>query len=332
MSGASRNGYAKIPLWEPPLKEFDHITQGEKTKRFEEEFAKFVGQEFAVATTSGTVAIFLSLKAVGVGFGDNVVIPAFTARGTMTGVRLTGATVTLTDVSKDDFLITLPRGWVSDNVKAVVPVHLNGRHVDVVRLRETVSKHLYYVEDACQALGCRKVGNGDLACYSFSPTKTIHTGQGGIVTTDSPYIYETLVKLRSQGQPEGYNFKFTDLQAEIGLTYLEQIDDILRKKRRVYWLYEKELRGLNEVKMVPFPLEVAVPWMVDIIVSWRVREKLMAYLKVNGVESRRFYPPLDVGFPNAKYLYKSGLWLPSSVHLTQEQIGYVCDKIKEFFE
>lgn len=314
----------KIPLWEPPLKEFDHITQGVKTKEFEEKFAEFVGAEFAVACTSGTVALFMALKAKGVGVGDQVVVPVLTAPGTANAVRLTGATPKFVDVSPENLLVSR---YSFQYAKAVIIVHFNGRIVSGLAWF-----HADVIEDACHALGNKEVGESGLACYSFSPTKSIHTGQGGIVTMSNYYAYKRLLALRNQGSPEGYNFKFTDLQAVIGLRYLEVLDDILEDKRRVYGCYERVLKRVEKVALVPTK-EMETPWLVDIVIEgYSKRESLIKYLAENGIETRRFYEPLAPGFKVAENVSQRGLWLPSSIHLTTKDIKYVCDKIKEFFE
>lgn len=330
----------KIPLWQPALKQYDRITQGAKTRLFEEIFAEFIGAKFAVATTSGTVALFLALKACGVGSGDEVVIPDLTAVGTASAVRLAGAKVVLADVSREDFLIDVSK--VPED-KPLIYVDFNGR----VHTRLFGSERVV-IEDACHALGSKGVGASKTQCYSFSPTKTIHTGQGGMVTTDDLYIYDQLLRLRNQGfwdvadfsKSEGYNFKFTDLQADVGLRYLESIHSILESKRVVYEWYREQLSDLEDVKLVETDLATTVPWLVDILVAdYKTREGLVAHLEENGIGTRRFYPPLHVqppflqhGFPNAEWVSQRGLWLPSSVHLKAEDVAFVCDKIKEFFK
>lgn len=315
----------KIPLWEPPLKEYDHITQGDKTLEFEKKFAEFVSADFAVACTSGTVALFMALKASGIGLGKRVVVPVLTAPGTANAVRLAGATPQFVDVSPENSLISRYSFELAD---AVIPVHFNGRIVpDLPWFKADV-----VVEDACHALGNKAVGQSGLACYSFSPTKLIHTGQGGMVTTGNHYLYRRLLALRNQGTPEGYNFKFTDLQAKIGLEYVGNLARILRMKRAVYDSYQKMLQGVEGLGLIS-PKETETPWLVDIFVeNYAMRESLIKHLADNGIETRRFYEPLAPCFKFAEYVSQRGLWLPSSVHLTNEDIAYVCDKIKEFFQ
>lgn len=317
----------KIPLWEPPLRARDHITQGVKTREFEEWFADFVGADFAVACTSGTVALFMALKALGIKTGDEVVLPDLTAPGTLNAVTLTGATPVLVDIDCDN-LMPRPFGAFREIIsKARIPVHFNGR----VFRRELYPSGV--IEDACHALGCEGVGWGELTCYSFSPTKSIHTGQGGMVTTNNRFHYDRLVKIR---QEEG-NFKFSDLQAHIGIEYMGNLSTILRKKRAVYEFYRRGLEKVDKVTLLDTDM-VEVPWLVDIMVeNNRAREGLREYLAEKGVETRVFYTPLHVlcgqhGFPFAESASQRGLWLPSSVHISDESITYVCDKIKEFFE
>lgn len=250
----------KIPLWEPPLKEYDRLSQGEKTRLFKERFAEYIGAKFAVACSSGTAALFMALKACGVGVGDEVIVPDFTFVATANAVRLTGAGVVLQDVRKEDLLIQpIPPIMVTERTKAVIPVHLNGRLVDVKKFRVSPVQKKVIIEDATQSLGCKGVGEGHMACFSFSPTKSIYTGQGGIVTTNDYWAYRGLLMLRDQGRVdkgplalsvgEGYNFKFTDLQAGIALKYLSELDTILEAKKRVYKLYQEQLEGLGAINL-----------------------------------------------------------------------------------
>lgn len=332
----------KIILWEPPLKEYDRLSQSVKTKEFEEKFAEHAGSKFAVATSSGTASLFMGLKAVGVGIGDKVVVPDLTFVATANAVRLTGAEVVLADVSREDLLIKAVHGELS-----FLAVHLNGRVVkDLNHLKVS---GLQVVEDACQALGSKGVGEGDVACYSFSPTKSIYTGQGGAVTTDDYWIYQKLLMLRDHGRlktgsqalsvTEGYNFKYTDLQAEIALKYIEKLDWIYEEKKRVYRTYKWHLSDHPSISFIETDLDITVPWLVDILFKdYHTRERLINHLERNGIETRRFYTPLHIhpiyrqnGFPNSSYVSQRGLYLPSSIHLTEDHITHICNKITEFF-
>lgn len=328
-----------IPLWEPPLKEYDHITQGAKTEEFEKKFAEFVGSQFAVACTSGTVALFMALKVAGVGEGDEVIVPDLTAPATANAVKLTGAKVVLAHVSEKDLLIE-PRAcrkYWTPKTKAVIPVHLNGRVVDLYQFSPNL-QGIDLIEDSCQALGCKRVVAGSFTCYSFSPTKTIYTGQGGMVTTDNRFDYEALVKLKQ----EAGNFKFTDLQAEVALEYMKQMKTILERKGLVYFHYKTHLRTIQGVQLPDTEFGVNAPWLVDMLVdTYKERETLIAFLAQNGVETRRFYTPLHILYPESirrdglwasEWISQRGLYLPSSVHLDREDIMYVVNKIKEFFE
>lgn len=235
----------KILLWEPPLKEYDHITQGVKTKEFEERFAEFVGADFAVACTSGTTALLISLKTARIKPNEEVLIPDLTAPATMNAVVLAGARPRFLDIERENLLVN-HHEFRDMNADARIAVHLNGRVIEAVGALT--------IEDACHALGSQGVGWGELTCYSFSPTKTIHTGQGGIVTTNDRYQYEKLLKIR---QEEG-NFKFTDLQAKIALEYMEQLPTILSKKKSVYQVYRHHLQEIRGVQLIE--TNVAMMW------------------------------------------------------------------------
>lgn len=325
----------KVPLWKPSSPELEGISQGELTKKFEEKFAQFLGVRFAVAVSSGTAAIYLALKAFDIDESNTVLVPDLTAIGTINAVSLSGATPMLTDV-KDRGCLDLDEVYV--DCDAVIAVHFNGRMVS-----GDLTQHEIVIEDACQALGSR-VGSeyagtiGDCGCFSFSPTKTIYTGQGGIVVTNHYWLYEKVKSLRDQGRvgkTEHYihksgNFKFTDLQAKIALKQLSGLRSWFEFKNGVYDSYYEKLGYENIIGRA----KGEVIWFPDVYTP--DRDKLYEHLLKNGVSTRKFYLPLHIqkpysvkeNFLQSEVISNRGLWLPSNVG--GEEINYICGKIKEF--
>ena len=227
-----------------------YVNDGPRTRELERELAAFLGARHAVATTSGTVAISLVLMAHGIGPGDEVIVPDLTYVATATAVRLTGAAGVLADVGEHDLNLSAAAvaGRLTPRTRAVVVVHLNGRCADVEGIRAAVGTEVVIVEDAAQALGSRSGGRalGTLAdggATSFSPPKTITTGQGGMVFIDDDDACRRIMSLKDQGRDErdtfqhrslGFNFKYTDLQAAVGLEQMRRSSSggVRRGRRR----------------------------------------------------------------------------------------------------
>jgi len=265
----------KIPWWMPKVEKEDYefikkaldanfVNEGPLTAQFENKIAKLVGAKYASATTSGTAAIFLALKALDVGYGDEVIVPDLTFIATANAVDLCGAKPVLVDVNPADLTISIDAIKKAINVKtkAIVPVHVTGRGADMEAIMSIAKKHnLFVIEDAAEAL-TSKQGNkflgaiGDLGCFSFSANKTISTGQGGMIITNNDKIFSKLRPLKDQGRPMrgtgggddihnsiGYNFRMTDLQAGMGLGQLTHLKKRAERMKRNYELYKENLKN-----------------------------------------------------------------------------------------
>jgi len=244
---------------------------------------------------------------------------------------------------------------VSRRTKAVVFVPLNGRSPAglagfVTRCR---ARGIGVIEDAAQALGSytgsRHLGTlGDCGCFSFSSQKVLTTGQGGAVITDDEGLYEAMRLLRDFGRERGgadrylrvgWNLKFTDLQAVIGLEQLRRLPAMLERKRTLFAWYRADLEGLDRVCLPPTDLEQVSPWFVDVLVAGADRAALASHLAREGIGTRPFYPALHAepafatpgSFPVSESLSARGLWLPSSLRLEREDVSRVCSAIRAFY-
>jgi perosamine synthetase len=329
--------------------------EGEMTRQFEDEVAANVGVEHAVAVTSGTAAIFLSLKALGVGRGDEVIVPDLTFIATANAVDLCGAKPVLIDVDSDTLNISAEavKAAITSKTKVVIPVHVSGRHADIKAIVEVAgAKGVEVVEDAAEGFMSNAGGGymgtfGALGCLSFSPNKIITTGQGGMVLTDDDKLVVRLRELKDQGRPMrgtggadihstiGYNFKFTDLQAAVGLGQLTYLDERMERMRSINTLYHKCLNNVDGLRLFESNLSSGeLPLWVDAIVE--ERDRLETHLASVGIGCRRFWYPIhtqkpygsaDKRFPVSTRLSPKALWLPSAFTLTDDDIRRVCERI-----
>ncbi len=331
------------------------LTEFKKTEEFEQVIADFLGVKYAVVVTSGTVALYLALLSLEIGFSDPVIVPDYTMIATPNAVEWAGGKVVLCDVEKDTLCLDLNKVEIDHHTRALIYVSINGRcgnMNDVIDFCE--SNHLHLIEDACQAFGSKwkdkYLGTfGDLGIFSFSPHKIITTGQGGVVVTDSGSLYKKIKKLKDFHRIKagvdvhdgiGYNFKFTDLQAVIGIEQLRTIIPRMRRKKNTFARYRERLSGLDFIEMLPTDLDQTVPWFVDVILKEGYREDFISYLKENGIGSRQFYPRIHYQAPYSDHTIQAydagkdithrGVWLPSSINLSMKEIEYICDVIKKF--
>lgn len=221
------------------------IAQGPKVAEFEEKFADYIGVEHAVATSSGTTALHLALLSLGIEKGNEVITTPFSFVATANSILFTGARPVFVDIDQKTYNLDPNKieEAINKNTKAVMPVHLYGQPADMDPIKQIAEDHkLWIIEDAAQAHGAQyqdqMAGSlGDIACFSFYPTKNMTTGEGGMITTDSDELADAARILRSHGESErynhtvlGYNFRMTDIAAAIGLIQLERLDDFIKSR------------------------------------------------------------------------------------------------------
>lgn len=333
------------------------ISEGPKTKLFERMVADFLGVEYVVSVSNGTLAIAVACMALDIGEKSEVIIPDLTMAGTANGVILSGAAPVFVDVMED---LTMDPEEVERKInkktRALIPVHLNGRASDMTALSRLSRKYnLNIIEDAAQAFGSKLSSKylgtfGDVGCFSFSVPKVVTTAQGGMLVTRNKYLYQKILKLKDQGRRErgkdihdtiGFNFRFSDIQASIGIAQMKKLNTNLRRKKAIYSTYLKLLNDISQIKFVETDLGETVPWFVDIYLEKRAG--LIKYLAKNRIGTREIYPAMHTHkayrrftskkelFPSAQKYSSMGLWLPSSMKLTNKEINKICLLIKKFF-
>jgi perosamine synthetase len=333
------------------------LTEFRETRAFETALCAYTGAAHCVAAPSGTLALFLALKACGVERDDEVIVPDLTMAATATAAVLAGGKVVFADIEPRTLCLDLDGAerLITPRTRAVVFVSLNGRAPEglpdfVARCR---ARGVRVVEDAAQSLGSfiggRHLGTlGDCGCFSFSSQKIVTTGQGGAVVTGDPEIFRRMGLLRDFGRTAGgsdhylsvgWNLKFTDLQAVIGLAQMRRLPEIVARKRRLFGLYRERLDGVAGIAMLDTDLEAVTPWFVDIYVAPDARQPLIEHLRAHGVGSRPIYPALHAepafaaggSFPVAEDAARRGLWLPSSLRLEPPDVERVCAAVRHYF-
>jgi len=330
------------------------LTEFKRTREFEHMIADYVGSRYAVVVSNGTVSLFVALAALGIGVGDEVIVPDFTMIASANAVILAGARPVLVDIDRQNLCLDLELAEraIAPRTKAIMLVSLNGRSPDMEKAASLCRQRgLFLVEDSAQSLGSRWHGKhlgtfGHIGSFSFSAPKVITTGQGGALVTDDEALYHRISKIKDFGRREsgvdyhetlGYNFKFTDLQAVIGIEQMKKLDWRVKRKKEMFALYRELLRDVVEITFVETNLEDTSPWFIDILVSDPLA--LAAYLRKQGISTRPFYPAIhsqpaygwDGAYPNSDFVATHGLWLPSSSFLNDEEIHVICSKVKSFY-
>lgn len=333
----------------------NYLNDGDVTREFERLVASATGVEHCVAVTSGTAAIALALMALGVGAGDEVIVPDLTFIATANAVRLTGADVRLVDIEPRSFSIDPERleKAIGPRTKAVVPVDVNGRSAAYGEIARICDSHgLEIVCDAAEGLGSAPKGKvlgsfGRAGCFSFSANKRICTGQGGAVVTNDAALAARVRELKDQGRRVqgtggddlhpalGFNFKFTNLQAAVGVAQMESLAERVAQARALVRWYREPLEGCPGIVIPETPDDGTVLQWFDILVSDRPR--LSQALRERGIGHRAFWRPLhtqppyrakDEPFPKAIEVARRGIWLPSSATLTQAEARSVAEAVR----
>lgn len=338
-------------------------SHGPYVKRFEEEFTKLFRVKHAIAVSNGTVAIHLALLALGIKNGDEVILSDLTFASPANMILLAGAKPVFVDVTKEYWCID-PNDFkkkITRKTKAVIVVHLYGHPADIDEILEIArDNNIYVIEDAAEAHGAKYKGKnvgsfGDIGTFSFYGNKTITTGEGGMVVTNDDELAERIRIMRDHGMKPrywhitlGFNYRMTSLQAAIGLAQLSKINKLLERKRRIAKIYKEILEDIPNITLHP-SMDWAEPsyWLYSILIDTKSgrlsRDRLIEELEREGIETRRFFYPLHImpifkkygnnhKYPISTYLSEHGINLPSGPKISNDDVTYVANKIKELLK
>jgi perosamine synthetase len=367
-----------IPVSGPSItqKEIDYVTDAVTNawygnaniyhEKFERSFANYLGVKYAIALPSCTSAIHLSLLALGITTGDEVIVPDVTWIASAAPINYVGATPVFADIDPQTWCLSAEslERYITPKTKAILPVNLYGCMPDMNAILAIAKKYnLAVIEDAAESIGSeyhgRKAGSfGDTGVFSFHGSKTLTTGEGGMLVTDREDIYQRVLFLRDHGRKPGdtlfynteigYKYKMSSMQAALGLAQLERIEELIDRKRQIFGWYQSELDLVGGLTLNYEPANTKnTYWMVTLIIDPKLsieKAQLMNKLSHYNIDTRPFFYPLSSlpayqNLPSARLardrnchsyqISKYGINLPSGMNITREKTSYICEKIKE---
>lgn len=360
----------KYPVYQPSLigKEKEYVidclettwisSKGDYLKRFETKFAEYIGVKYATGVCNGTVAIHLALVTLGISAGDEVIVPTFTYIASANPIAQVGAIPVFCDSNADTWQMSPEdvEAKITSKTKAIMVAHLYGHPCDMKKIMTIAKKHnLFVIEDCAEAIGTKfdnkYVGSfGDIACFSFFGNKTITCGEGGMVVTNDPTLFDRAKRFKGQGLAKyreywhdipGYNYRMTNIEAAIGLAQLEQVEKFITQKRQIAQWYMDELKDLPLKFNKEGDNMFHTYWMISCLLdSTDIRDEFREYLKINGIETRPTFYPIHTmpmyekefaKHPVAEDIALRGINLPSYPALTHEDVKYICNIIKEYY-
>jgi len=332
-------------------------TLGPFVTLFEEKFAQYVGVKYAIAVQSGTAAIHVALYELGIGRGDEVIVPSLTFVATVNPILYVGAKPVIVDVDRNTWNI-LPEAVenaITENTKAIIPVHIYGNPCDMNSLKRIWGKYkVYLIEDAAESLGATYDGNqtgsfGDLGCFSFNGNKVLTTGGGGMIVTNNKKRAEHIKYIVNQARDDpgtfyhsemGFNYRMTNIEAALGLAQMSKLDGFLNKKRVFKQIYHEILSCLPGVKFQQeYSGALSSNWLTCIEIDGGIEINVLGdELRRRNIESRRLFGPIGEinylkGFsgkcPNSVDIYEKGLCLASSTVNTVDDIKKTALEIRD---
>ncbi len=365
-----------IPLSKPDItqKEIDAVTEvlktsqlslGQKYKDFQEKIAAYAGVKYAVATNSGTSALHLIIKALGIGKGDEVITTPFSFIASSNCILYENATPVFVDIDEKTLNIDVTKieEKITPKTKAILAVDVFSHPADWEKLEEIAKKHdLFLIEDSAEALGSeykgRKCGTfGDVAIFSFYPNKQITTGEGGVIVTNNEAIADLCQSMVNQGRKVlggqwlehlrlGYNYRLDEMSAALGVVQMERVEEILSKRKQVANWYHEALAGVEGVQ-APYVADGAeLSWFVYVVVlseqfAGEKRDEIMKKMIEKGIKCRDYFQPIHLqpfyketfnykegDFPVSENIGKRTIALPFFNDLTKEEVEVVVETLK----
>ncbi len=339
------------------LAEGGWMTEFKRTALFEQMIADYTGAKHCIVVNNGTISLTLAAMACEIKADDEVIVPNYTMIATPNSVKMFGARPVFVDVEKETLCLDIEKVQkaITAKTKAIMLVSANGRYPKPgIKAFETLANEngIILIEDSAQSLGSfypdkRHIGlAGAAGSFSFSAPKVISTGQGGALITNDDAIAYKLKRLKDFGRSGGgndihdsigYNFKFTELQACLGIEQMKKLQWRVDRKKEILRLYQQQLSSILQISFFEQDLSLTTPWFIDVLAD--DRDELMVYLKENSIGSRPMYPPINKQeayqvpgeHPVSNEVGKRGLWLPSASQLTDDQVDYICKAIARFY-
>jgi perosamine synthetase len=337
------------------MEEGGWLTEFRKTEEFAQMIADYTGTKYCSILSNGTVTLAAALIALGINsIEDDVIVPDYTMIASANSVIMAGAKPVFCDVERETVCMNFEsmKSKVNEKTKAIMLVSINGRYPKSMEkfLSYCRAGNIKIIEDAAQSLGSfyqgKHVGTyGDIGSFSFSTPKIITTGQGGALVTNNEELFRKVELVKNFGRENagidkhifyGVNFKFTDLQAVIGIEQMKKLPERVAMKKRSYQIIREKLSNVSEIRFIE-TYDDATPWFNDILVE--DRDSFQSFLKDHKIGSRPFYPAIHTQapyhfknetYPIAEYFAKHGLWLPSYTQLTDKEIDHICYTIQKF--
>lgn len=364
----------QIPLAKPDItqKEIDYVVEvmqsgvlsiGPKIEQFEKMIADLATTKYAIAVNSGTSALHLIVRALGIGEGDEVITTPFSFISSSNCILFERATPVFVDIDDKTLNMDIDQieAKITARTKAIIAVDAFGQPIDMVRLRQLADKyHLYLIEDSAEALGSSFKGHmagslSDAAVYAFYPNKQVTTAEGGVILTNNDRLAELCNSMRSQGRAVtglwlhherlGYNYRFSEINAALGIAQMERLQEIMKKRTAVADYYNLKLKDIPWIRLPYVADEVTfMSWFVYVIrVDQSIRNDLMDYLMDNGVGCKPYFTPIHTqpyyierfGFKQGDYPItdqagEECLAIPFYTTMTTEEIDYVVECIKQY--
>ena len=363
---ATRTRVRKFPVSEPDIgeQEISNVmecvttgwisSQGRFIGQFEKAFSEYLGGGHAIAVSNGTVALQLGLTALGVGRGDEVIVPDFTFGASINAIIHAGATPVLVDVDRETWTIDLEElcKAITPRTKAIMPVHIYGQPARIDEIMEiAAANNLFVIEDCAEALGAtyknRRVGlDGECMCFSFFANKVITTGEGGMVVFKDAKLAAKARILRDHGMSPtkrywheypGFNFRMTNMQAAVGVAQLDRMQEFLVKRKTLFQLYDSLLHENEELTLLPKnSWSENSYWLYTLVLRGHgegIRDQLIARLGQRGIDARPGFYPMHLmepyrefgcgTFPVSSYLAANSISLPSSPRLSEGEVHHI---------